>query len=59
MKKALKTVENYIRLREGNFLLQTLPAIAGENTVNAIQEQLNQLKDKENLQEGKQNLKIK
>ena len=52
MQKALKTVENSIRLREGNFLIQNLPTISGENSINAIQEQLNQIKNKENAEEG-------
>lgn len=52
MQKALKTVENTIRLREGNFLIQNLPTISGENSINAIQEQLNQIKNKENAEEG-------
>jgi len=47
----LKTVENSIRLREGNFLLQTMPVISGENATNAIQDQLNQIKNKENAEE--------
>jgi hypothetical protein len=43
-------------LREGNFLIQNLPTISGENSINAIQEQLNQIKDKENAEEGKMKL---
>jgi hypothetical protein len=54
VKKALKIVENSIRLREGNFLLQTMPTISGElGTFNAIQEQLNQMKNEANPVEGK------
>lgn len=53
VKKALKTVEISIRLREGNFLLQTMPTISGENSVNAIEEQLNQIRNKDNTDEGK------
>lgn len=52
VQKALKTVENSIRLREGNFLIQNLPTISGENALNAIQEQLDQIKNKENAEEG-------
>lgn len=47
----MKTVENSIRLREGNFLLQTMPVVSGENATNAIQDQLNQMKNKENPEE--------
>jgi hypothetical protein len=59
VQKALKTVENSIRLREGNFLIQNLPTISGENSINAIQEQLNQIKDKENAENGNYYLFIK
>ena len=55
VKKALKTVEISIRLREGNFLLQSMPTILGENAVNAIEEQLNQIKNKDNTDEGNSN----
>jgi hypothetical protein len=32
--------------------MQTMPTIAGENATNVIQEQLNQIKNKENTEEG-------
>jgi translation initiation factor 2 subunit 1 len=51
--QALKTVENSIRLREGNFLLQTKPTILGESAEKGLQEQLNQVKNMEqDIDEG-------
>lgn len=44
--QALKTVENSIRLREGNFLLQTKPTVLGE-TEKGLQEQIDRVKAKE------------
>ncbi len=44
---ALKVVETSIRLREGNFLLQTKPTILGDNAEKNIQEQMLQMQKKE------------
>ena len=44
---ALKAVETSIRLREGNFLLQTKPTILGEAAEKNIQEQMLQMQKKE------------
>jgi translation initiation factor 2 subunit 1 len=44
---ALKAVESSIRLREGNFLLQTKPTILGEAAEKNIQEQMLQMQKKE------------
>ena len=48
---ALKAVETSIRLREGNFLLQTKPTILGEAAEKNIQEQMLQLQKKETQEE--------
>jgi translation initiation factor 2 subunit 1 len=44
---ALKAVENSIKLREGNFLLQTKPTVLGESAEKNIQEQMLQMQKKE------------
>lgn len=44
---ALKVVETSIRVREGNFLLQTKPMILGDNAEKNIQEQMLQMQKKE------------
>jgi translation initiation factor 2 subunit 1 len=44
---ALKVVETSIRLREGNFLLQTKPTILGDSAEKNIQEQMLQMQKKE------------
>lgn len=55
MIKAMKTVENSIKLREGNFIMLTQPMVQGDDkNNNAIQEQLDQIKEMENKEgEGK------
>jgi translation initiation factor 2 subunit 1 len=44
---ALKVVETSIRVREGNFLLQTKPTILGDSAEKNIQEQMLQMQKKE------------
>ena len=45
--KALKAVENAIRSKEGNFLLDNQPKIYGDNAGKEIEEQIKKLKDKD------------
>jgi len=45
--QALKTVEASIKLREGNFLLQTKPTVLGDTTGKEIQDQVNNMTKKE------------
>jgi translation initiation factor 2 subunit 1 len=46
--QALKVVENSIRLREGQFLLQTKPTILGDNADKGIEEQMKQMQSRVN-----------
>lgn len=49
---ALKQVESSIRLREGNFLLQTKPTVLGDNAEKGIQEQMILAQKKEEADES-------
>ena len=49
--QALKVVESSIKLKEGNFLLQTKPMILGDAAEKGIQEQMLQLQKKEEIDE--------
>jgi len=45
--KALKAVENAIRSKEGNFLLDNQPKVYGDNAGKEIEEQIKKLKEKD------------